>query len=297
MQFKDYYDTLGVSSDASEAQIKDAYRKLARKYHPDRNKEAGAEDRFKAIGEAYEVLKDTEKRRAYDQIRAGGYHAGDAFRPPPGWNDSGARFDVGAGDFSDFFASLFGQARGPQRGRRHGPRRGGDMQARIQVDLATAFGGGTTRVALSDGGGKRVLEVKIPAGVLSGQVIRLGGQGHQGLGGGPAGDLLLEIRVREHPRFHLQGRDIHYTLPLSPWEAALGGRIAVPTLGGTVQLSIPEGAQSGAKLRLKKRGMPGSPAGDQIVTLAMHVPKPANADERRAFETLHQAFPDFDPRA
>jgi curved DNA-binding protein len=295
MEFKDYYDILGVSSGADSAEIKTAYRKLARKYHPDRNKEAGAEERFKAIGEAYEVLKDPEKRQAYDQVRAGGYHAGDQFRPPPGWEGGGAHFDVGGGDFSDFFESLFGHAAAGRRGPR-AARRGGDVQARIQIDLATAFEGGSTRVAFADGGGgERVLEVKIPAGILSGQVIRLAGQGRPGLGGAPAGDLLLEVNLREDPRFRLDGRNVLYTL--SPWEAALGDEIEVPTLGGNVHVRVPAGSQTGRKLRLKGRGMPGRPAGDQIVSIEIRVPVAGDDASKAAFEQFRDAFAGFDPRA
>jgi curved DNA-binding protein len=195
VEFKDYYDTLGVKPDASEADIKTAYRKLARKYHPDKNKEAGAEEKFKAINEANEVLRDAEKRRAYDQLRAGGYRSGEQFRPPPNWGQ-GQSYDfgdAGEGDFSDFFESLFG--RGAHR-QRQAPRarRGRDMQAQVQIDLQTAFNGGRTRLSLDDGSGKeRVLEVKIPAGIQPGKIIRLNGQGHSGMAGGPSGDLLLEV--------------------------------------------------------------------------------------------------------
>ncbi|NII10513.1 DnaJ C-terminal domain-containing protein [Oleiagrimonas sp. C23AA] len=302
MEFKDYYDTLGVSNDASDADIKTAYRKLARKYHPDRNKEAGAEDKFKAVSEAYEALKDPERRRAYDELRAGGFRGGDQFRPPPGWGQQGsagpgaAGFDFGGGgDFSDFFESLFGAGRA--RGSR-GPARGRDTQARIQIDLGTAYSGGRTRVSLADShGGERVLEVKIPAGILPGQTIRLAGQGSPGMQGAPAGDLLLEIGIREHPKFALDGRNVLHTLNIAPWEAALGGKVPVPTLGGTVELNIPAGSQTGRKLRLKGRGMPGRVAGDQIVTLAVQVPEVASDKERKAFEKLRDVFSQYDPRA
>ena len=296
MEFKDYYDTLGVKPDASAAEIKAAYRKLARKFHPDVSKEAGAEERFKTINEAYEVLQDKGKRAAYDQVRAGGYRAGDSFRPPPGWGE-GAGFDPGAGaggDFSDFFESLFGQQQGGRSGARS--RRGRDVQAHIDIDLATAFAGGKTRVALQDGSRERVLEVRIPAGIAPGQVIRLAGQGHPGSGGQPAGDLLLEIGIRDDARFQLDGRDIRVSLPVAPWEAALGATVPVPTLAGTVELRVPAGSQSGRRLRLKGRGMPGHPPGDQIVELAIRTPVAGDADARKAYEAFEQAFAGFDPR-
>ncbi len=298
MEFKDYYDILGVDSSASETEIRNAYRKLARKYHPDRNKEPGAEDKFKEINEANEVLKDKEKRASYDQLRAGGYRGGDHFQPPPGWGQGGASFDFGGGDFSDFFESLFGRAAGRQGGAyRARAMRGQDVRAAIDIDLATAYTGGSTRVAMHDGaGGERVLEVKIPAGIESGKVIRLAGQGQSGMNGGPKGDLLLEINIRPHARFHLEGRNIASTLPITPWEAALGAKVAVPTLGGMVDMQVPAGSQSGRKLRLKGRGLPGNPAGDQLVTLEIHAP-PANDDAaREAYTAYQEAFADFDPR-
>ncbi len=305
MEFKDYYDILGVSKDTSEADVKSAYRKLARKYHPDRNKDSGAEEKFKSVGEAYEVLKDKKKRAAYDQLQAGGYRNGDQFRPPPDWG-SNAHSDFGDlggghggaqnGEFSDFFESLFGQAANRQRGR---PRaqRGQDVRARIQVDLETVYHGGKTRVALQDPGGQeRVLEVNIPAGIESGKTIRLGGQGNPGYGGGPAGDLLLEISVRDSREFHLAGRDIKSTLYITPWEAALGARVDVPTLGGSVQMQIPAGSQSGRKLRLKGKGLPGKTPGNQLVTLEISVPEAKTDEDKAAYEALEKAFPDFAPR-
>ncbi|HEX7340322.1 MAG TPA: DnaJ C-terminal domain-containing protein [Rhodanobacteraceae bacterium] len=303
MEFKDYYDILGVKPDASEAEIKTAYRKLARKYHPDRNKEPGAEERFKEINEANEVLKDKEKRQAYDQVRAGGYRAGDQFRPPPGWgggagpqgfNFNGGGF--GGADFSDFFESLFGQA--ARGGGRPHAQRGQDVQAHIDVDLATAYAGGKTRVALGDGqGGEKVLEVKIPAGILSGQSIRLSGQGQPGFGGAPSGDLLLEVGVKPDARFELDGRNVLNTLAVAPWEAALGAVVDVPTLGGTVQLHVPAGSQSGRKLRLKGRGLPGTNAGDQLVTLAIHTPAADSDESKAAYAAFKEAFAAFAPRA
>lgn len=297
MEFKDYYDILGVKPDASEAEIKAAYRKLARQYHPDKNKEAGAEDKFKAINEANEVLRDKEKRRAYDQVRAGGYRGGEQFRPPPGF---GQGFDfgdgAGEGDFSDFFESLFGRGAGGHRGQPRA-RRGRDVQAQVQIDLQTAFDGGRTRVALHDShGNERVLEVKIPAGIQPGQVIRLSGQGHAGAAGGPSGDLLLEVAIRDDARFRLDGRNVLHVLPIAPWEAALGATVPVPTLAGTVDLRIPAGAQSGKKLRLKGRGMPGTPPGDQLVELSIRTPPADDDKQRKAYEALHKHFADYNPR-
>ena len=303
VEFKDYYKVLGVEPDASDADIKAAYRKLARKYHPDRSKEPNAEEQFKAINEANEALKDPEKRRAYDQVRAGGYRPGEQFRPPPGWGQHGQGFDfgdmggAGGGDFSDFFESLFGRGRGgggaPQA------RRGRDIQAQIDTDIQTAFSGGKTRVALNGAsGGDRVLEVRIPAGIQPGQVIRLAGQGHPGSGGGPSGDLLLEIGIKDDTRFRLDGRTVHSTLAIAPWEASEGATVAVPTLAGSVDLRIPAGSQSGRKLRLKGRGMPGGAhPGDQIVTLEVRVPVAVNIEQKAALQAYREAFADFDPRA
>lgn len=295
MEFKDYYQILGVKPDASAVEIKTAYRKLARQYHPDRNKQAGAEEKFKAVNEAHEVLHDAEKRRAYDQVRAGGYRGGEQFRPPPGWDPQGQGFDFGGsnGEFSDFFESLFnrGGARGQAR-----TRRGGDVQAHVDIDLHTAFAGGRTRLNLQDGHGERVLEVKIPAGIQAGQVIRLAGQGRAGIGGAPNGDLLLEIGIRDDERFQLDGRNVLHVLAVAPWEAALGATIAVPTLAGQVELRIPPGSQSGRKLRLKGRGMPGTPPGDQLVELSIRAPAAATDKQRAAYEALHKQFADFDPR-
>jgi curved DNA-binding protein len=297
MQFKDYYEVLGVKADASDAEVKSAYRKLARKFHPDVSKESGAEEKFKAVNEAYEALKDPAKRRAYDQLKASGYRPGDDFHPPPHFGD-GAEFDFsemhGEGGFSDFFESLFGrgQARG---GRPGGPRRGRDMQARIEIPLAVAFNGGKERISLRDGSGDRTLEVKIPAGVLPGQQIRLAGQGSPGAGGGAGGDLMLEVRIQNDSRFQLEGRDILLTLPIAPWEAALGATIEVPTLGGEVELKIPAGSDSGKRMRLRGRGMPGRAPGDQIVTLEVRAPKAENAEQKKLYEEMSKTF-DWNPR-
>jgi curved DNA-binding protein len=298
MQFKDYYDILGVKPDASDAEIKSAYRKLARKYHPDVSKESGAEDKFKSANEAYEALRDPAKRRAYDDLRARGYRPGQEFHPPPDYGD-GADFDFshmgGEAGFSDFFESLFG--RGAQGGpRARGPRRGRDVQARIEIPLSTAFSGGRERIALRDADGcERTLEVKIPAGILGGQQIRLGGQGSPGFQGGPAGDLLLEVQVRDDAQFKLQGRDVLVTLPIAPWEAGLGATVTVPTLGGEVELKIPAGSNSGKRMRLRGRGMPGPTPGDQLVTLEIHAPKAHTEAQRRLYEQMAEEF-EFNPR-
>ena len=296
MEFKDYYDVLGVKPEATDTEIKSAYRRLARKYHPDVSKESAAEEKFKAVNEAYEALKEPSRRQAYDQVRAGGYRGGDEFRgAPPNWQ----REQRGAGgdeDFSDFFESLFGNRGG---GGRAGPRKGRDLHAQVSVDLATAYAGGRQRFSLRDGNGERTLEVKIPAGITAGQQIRLAGQGYAGAGGGPAGDLILEIGLRDDPRFRLEGRDVLLDLPVAPWEVALGATVPVPTLGGIVELRIPAGSDGGGKMRLRGRGWPGKTPGDQIVTLEVRVPKPANDEQRAIYEQMSRMFSvaDFDPRA
>jgi curved DNA-binding protein len=284
MQFNDYYETLGVKPDASEAEIKAAYRRLARKFHPDVSKEANAEERFKSINEANEVLGDAKKRAAYDQLRAGGYRGGEEFRPPPNWGN-GAPFDFETGDgdgagFSDFFESLFGRSRGGRPGMdpRQAPRQ--PRRARLEIDLEVAFAGGTRRIEI-DG---RMLDVKIPAGVAPGQNIRLSGQGGNGR------DLILEIGYLPHEKFELDKRDVVYRQPLMPWEAALGTRVEVPTLGGSVSLQIPPGSDSGRRLRLRGRGMPGTPAGDQYVLLEVRAPKISDDRQRDAYRELAKAF-------
>ncbi len=297
MQFKDYYSTLGVEPSAGEAEIKTAYRRLARKYHPDVSQEAGTEERFKAINEAYEALRDPARRKAYDQLRSRGYRPGDEVQPPAGAYGAGAAnsgfdyedvfADGGAGGgFSDFFESLFRRqqaGRGaPGPGFAQPPR--GDTRARLAVPLETAYRGDSVRISV----GGRTLDVRIPPGVRPGQVIRLASQGQQG------GHLLLEIEYAAHPRFEVDGRNIIYTLPVAPWEAALGATVSVPTLGGTVELKVPPDSEAGRKLRLRGRGLPGggagAPAGDQIVELEIQAPTARQSTQTQAYQQLRDAF-------
>jgi len=313
MEFKDYYKIMGVSRDASQEDIRRAYRKLARKYHPDVSKERNAEERFKELGEAYEVLKDPEKRAAYDRIATGRQH-GERFTPPPDW-----AFDFGFGGggftggdatgFSDFFDSLFGRAtrggRRETRGGWSGPAPGQDQHANIYISLEEAFAGGAQTVALAipeiDAQGRivnktRTLNVKIPRGIKEGQRIRLSGQGGRGWMGGAAGDLYLEIRFKPHRYFHAEGADISLELPVTPWEAALGQTVTVPTLGGKVELKLPPNSQNGQKLRLKGRGLPGNPPGDQIVTLRIVTPEAATAEAKALYKKMSEIMP-MNPRA
>jgi curved DNA-binding protein len=315
MRFKDYYQVMGVPRGASQDEIKRAYRKLARKYHPDVSKEKDAEERFKELQEAHEVLKDAEKRAAYDQLGED-WRQGQEFRPPPDWG-KGFEFSRnrgapgGGADFSDFFSQLFG-AGSPFAGSQGGPRRPGrayatageDHVARIEIDLEDAYRGGARNIELrapqttADGhvvSRPRTLRVTIPAGVVEGQQIRLTGQGRPGSGGGPAGDLYLEVNVRSHPVFQLEGRDVTVTLPVAPWEAALGESVSVPTLGGAVDMKLPEGARAGQKLRLRGRGLPGPAPGDQYVLLKIVLP-PDSPKARAFFEQMKNELP-FDPRA
>ena len=287
MQFKDYYGTLGVEPNAGEAEIKTAYRRLARKYHPDVSKEAGAEDKFKAVNEAYEALRDPEKRAAYDQLRARGYRPGDDVQPPPGGFGSGhggVDFEEifagggAGGGFSDFFESLFGRGGGfGQRGQ--APR--GDTRAKLAVPLETVYDGGTVRIFVNN----KTLDVRVPKGIKPGQKIRLAGQG-------PHGDLLLEIEYAAHPQFEVDGRNVIHVLPVAPWEAALGATVSVPTLGGRVELKIPPNSEAGRKLRLRGRGLPGDPPGDQIVEMEVLSPRPHTDEQRAAYETMREAFGD-----
>lgn len=309
MQFKDYYKVMGVARDATEAQIKQAYRKLARKYHPDVSKETDAEARFKEVGEAYEVLKSPEKRAAYDQLGQG-HPAGEEFRPPPDW---GAGFEFsGAGahdsNFSDFFESLFGaHARAGSGNRRSAfhPGRGEDHHAKVLLDLdATLLGGArqiTLRVPEIDSGGRvatkeRVLNVQVPKGILGGQHIRLAGQGARPPGEGTPGDLFIEVEFQPHPLYRIDGRDLYLDLPIAPWEAALGATVKTPTPTGNVDLKIPAAAHAGSKLRLKGRGVPASPPGDFYVVLQIALPAATDDKAKAAYAAMAAALP-FNPRA
>ena len=298
MQFKDYYEILGVEPSAGEAEIKTAYRRLARKYHPDVSKEAGAEEKFKSVNEAYEALRDPQKRAAYDQLRTRGYRPGDEVQPPPGgFGHGGAEgFDFdeifagggAGGGFSDFFEEMFGRRRaqqgfgGAQGGRRATPR--GDTRAKLAVPLEAVYNGTSVRIGVNG----KALDVRIPKGIKPGQVIRLAGQGSHG-------DLLLEVEYAAHPQFEVDGRNIIHAMAVAPWEAALGATVSVPTLGGPVELKIPADSEAGRKLRLRGRGLPGSgstPAGDQIVELEVLAPKAHNDAERDAYRALRDAFGD-----
>ncbi|MBK6728071.1 MAG: DnaJ domain-containing protein [Xanthomonadales bacterium] len=294
MKFNDYYETLGVGESASSDEIKAAYRKLARKYHPDVSKEKDAEERFKAINEAHEVLKDDEKRKAYDQLKRSGFRSGDDFRPPPDFGRGhDFRFDEGEGaGFSEFFESLFG---GGGRARRGPTRRGRDLEARLSVPLEVAHAGGSQRVTVSRREGPKTLEVRIPAGIAHGQTIRLGGQGEPGPAG--PGDLLINIEIAPHRYFELDGRNVILRLPIAPWEAALGANVDVPTLAGRVNLRIPEGSQSGRRMRLREKGLPGQPPGDQYVVLEIQTPPASKDTERRWYESMREEFAAFKPRA
>ena len=306
MEFKDYYQALGVARDAGADEIKRAYRRLARKYHPDVSKEKDAEQRMKEVNEAYAVLSDPERRAAYDRLGEG-RRAGEDFRPPPGW-DSGMEFgehhfspDDAAG-FSDFFSEIFGRM-----GHGDGLGAGRDHHARILLDLEDAFTGPERQVTLQapkvDAKGRvtleqRTLNVRIPKGIREGQIIRLAGQGAAPRGGKP-GDLLLEVAFRPHPRLRPEGRDLHLVLPVAPWEAALGAVVPVELPGGALQVRIPEGAGSaearGRQLRVRGKGLPSNPPGDLYIQVEVVAPPAANPQARAAYEALREAAA-FDPR-
>ncbi len=313
MEFKDYYEIMGVARDATQDEIKRAYRKLARKYHPDVSKETGAEEKFKAVGEAYEVLKDPEKRVAYDQL-GNQWQQGQDFNPPPDW-DAGFEFSGGgftgadAEEFSDFFESLFGGAQGGHTGHYRTQRgrvkmRGEDRHAKILIDLEDAIEGRNRQVTLripeltKDGhvvARERTLNVRIPKGIHPGQHIRLTGQGGLGEGGAPAGDLYLEVEFKPHRWYRVEGADLYLDLPVAPWEAALGASIKVPTSQGTVDLKVPEGSPSGKKMRLKGRGMPSKTPGDLYVILQVVLPPGDSDDARQLYREMQEKL-DFNPR-
>lgn len=319
MEFKDYYQLLGLARNASADDIKKSYRKLARKYHPDVSKESDAEARFKEIGEAYEVLKDPEKRAAYDRLGAN-WQAGQDFQPPPDWNagfETPGRGTAGPGpgsdDYSDFFETLFrqgfagaGSGRGDPGARGQFHAHGEDHHARIQIEIEDAYRGATRSLSLRlpqiDAEGRvtmreRTIEFTVPKGVRAGQHIRLAGQGGPAIGQGKPGDLFLEVAFNPHARYRVDQRDVYLDLPVAPWEAALGAQIEVPTPAGSVELTIPAGSVAGRKLRVRGRGIPGATPGDFYFVLQIALP-PADAQAARdAYTAMQSQFKDFRPRA
>ena len=310
MEFKDYYKIMGVARDATQDEIKRAYRLLARKFHPDVSKEPDAEARFKEIGEANEVLKDPEKRAAYDKLGAN-WKAGQDFRPPPDWNTgfefSGGGFTGGdAAQFSDFFESLYGRDFGAARGSRapfHA--KGEDHHARVLIDLEDAYLGATRTVSLQvpevDAQRRvvlreRKLNVTIPRGIRAGQHIRLAGQGSAGHGQGKSGDLYLEIEFRPHSLYRVEQNDVYLDVPVSPWEVVLGATLNVPTPGGIVEIKIPVGAAAGSKLRLKGRGIPSSTPGDFYAVLKIALPPADNEAAKDIYRKMSEQFKSFNPR-
>jgi curved DNA-binding protein len=307
VEYKDYYAVLGVERGATQDEIKRAYRKLARKYHPDVSKEDNAEQKFKDLGEANEVLKDPEKRAAYDQLGSN-WNAQQDFQPPPDWGTGfefrGGPSGGGDHDASDFFESLFGRASGPGGGRgfhMHGE----DHHAKILIDLKDSYEGASRSISLqmpevtSDGHvvtRSRTLKVSIPKGIRQGQQIRLSGQGATGMGGGKAGDLYLEVEFRPKTSYRVEGADVYLKLPLSPWEAALGASIKVPTPSGTIDLKIPADSQAGKKLRLKGRGIPAKKAGDLYLELQIVLPSADGHKAREIYQRMREEI-EFDPRA
>jgi curved DNA-binding protein len=303
--YRDYYEVLGVDREASPEEIQRTYRQLARRYHPDVNKDPEAESRFKEISEAYEVLRDAEKRARYDRLGAG-WKRGEDVSGAPGFDEAFGRgggfgdvhVEFGEGQFSDFFESLFGGRRGA--GARSASRfdgfatRGADQEVELELSLEQAVAGGRHRISLSDG---RDYEVTIPAGVLDRQRIRLAGEGGAGLGNGPRGDLFVRVRVRPHPRFRVDGRDVYVDLEVTPWEAVLGAQVEVRTLRGTARARVPAGSSTGRKLRLRGEGLPnpnGAP-GDLYATVRIVVPRHPTAEERQLFERLAEVS-QFNPR-
>lgn len=305
VEYKDYYKTLGLEKSASPEEIKKAYRKLVRQYHPDLSKHENATEKTKEINEAYGVLGDAEKRAAYDDLGRRGQQTREGFRPPPDW---GSQYDFSGAGAEDVFADLF--AHMGRRGRAGaGPgagfqMRGEDIHAAITIDLPDAYTGATRniglRVPVQHAQGhvamqEKTLSVNIPKGVTPGQQLRLGGQGQPGIGGGPAGDLYLEIQYREDPRYRVDGANVYQTVPVTPWEAALGARISVPTPSGTVEVAVPAGSQAGRKLRLKGRGIPAATPGDLYLILEVALP-PANSPRAKELYEQMAREMSFNPR-
>lgn len=311
MEFRDYYEVMGVARDASQDDIKKAYRRLARKYHPDVSKEEDAETLFKELGEAYAVLKDPEKRAAYDQLGKD-WQAGQDFRPPPGWDAgfeySGTGFDGDASQFSDFFDSLFGeQFRAQQQDRQRSGfnMRGEDHHARVLIDLEDAYTGASRSISLRgaevDDSGHvvtkdRTLNVRIPKGVKQGQRIRLAGQGSPGIGNAPAGDLYLEIEFNPHSVYRVEGRDVYVEVPVAPWEAALGATISVPTPAGNVDMKVPKDTTRSRTMRLKGKGIPAREPGNMYVELEITLPAADSDDAKAIYEQMRDKL-DYDPRS
>jgi curved DNA-binding protein len=309
MEFKDYYATLGLKPSATEAEIKRAYRKLARKYHPDVSKEANAEAQFKEVGEAYKALNDTERRAAYDDIRARrerGQDYGPQGGGPGGYEFRGRGSDAAdAAEFSDFFESLFGRGRGAAQAHAHARASGEDHHARVVIDIADAYRGArrtlSLRMPVANAKGQvsfeeRELDVAIPKGVRQGQHLRLSGQGSPGFGDGPAGDLYLEIAFAPDARFRLDDRDVYVTVPIAPWEAALGANIDVRTPDTDVQLTVPPGSATGRKLRLRGKGLPSTPPGDLYVVLSIVTPAADTPAAKEAYAAFAHALSTFNPR-